>query len=78
MIFQWCDFCVWQKTQLKLQDFEMKALQVSLKEEQRRSRHIQEDRDALVNQLQTQIQQLQKERNDYYSKMQELKVVIGL
>ncbi len=69
---------MWQKTQLKLQDFEMKALQVSLKEEQRRSRHIQEDRDALVNQLQTQIQQLQKERNDYYSKMQELKVVIGL
>lgn len=61
------------KTQLKLQDVEMKAVQVSLKEEQRRSRHIQEDRDALVNQLQTQIQQLQKERNVYYSKMQELK-----
>ncbi|XP_042611639.1 hamartin-like isoform X2 [Cyprinus carpio] len=61
------------KTQLKLQDFEIQTVQVSLKEEQRRSRHIQEDRDALVNQLQTQIQQLQKERNDYYSKMQELK-----
>uniref|UniRef100_A0A673IJS2 Hamartin-like n=1 Tax=Sinocyclocheilus rhinocerous TaxID=307959 RepID=A0A673IJS2_9TELE len=61
------------KTQLKLQDIEIKTVQVSLKEEQRRSRHIQEDRDALVNQLQTQIQQLQKERNDYYSKMQELK-----
>ncbi|XP_058630705.1 TSC complex subunit 1a isoform X2 [Onychostoma macrolepis] len=61
------------KTQLKLQDVEMKAVQVSLKEEQRCSRHIQKDRDALVNQLQTQIQQLQKERNDYYSKMQELK-----
>ncbi|XP_016344539.1 hamartin-like isoform X2 [Sinocyclocheilus anshuiensis] len=61
------------KTQLKLQDIEIQAVQVSLKEEQRRSRHIQEDRDALVNQLQTQIQQLQKERNDYYSKMQELK-----
>ncbi|XP_052412633.1 hamartin-like isoform X1 [Carassius gibelio] len=61
------------KTQLKLQDFEIKTVQVSLKEEQRRSRHIQEDRDALVKQLQTQIQQLQKERNDFYSKMQELK-----
>uniref|UniRef100_A0A672KXL6 Hamartin-like n=1 Tax=Sinocyclocheilus grahami TaxID=75366 RepID=A0A672KXL6_SINGR len=60
------------KTQLKLQDIEIQAVQVSLKEEQRRFRHIQEDRDALVNQLQTQIQQLQKERNDYYSKMQEL------
>lgn len=69
---------MWQKTQIKLQDVEMKAVQVSLKEEQRRSRHIQEDRDALVNQLQTQIQQLQKERNVYYSKMQELKVIIGL
>ncbi|KAK2912102.1 hypothetical protein QQF64_028018 [Cirrhinus molitorella] len=61
------------KTQLKLQDVEIQAVQVSLKEEQRRSRNIQEDRDALVHQLQTQIQQLQKERNDYYSKMQELK-----
>uniref|UniRef100_A0A672LQA0 Hamartin-like n=1 Tax=Sinocyclocheilus grahami TaxID=75366 RepID=A0A672LQA0_SINGR len=61
------------KTQLKLQDIEIKTVQVSLKAEQRRSRHIQGDRDALVNQLQTQIQQLQKERNDYYSKMQELK-----
>ncbi|XP_050965424.1 TSC complex subunit 1a isoform X1 [Labeo rohita] len=61
------------KTQLKLQDIEIQAVQVSLKEEQRRSRHVQEDRDAFVNQLQTQIQLLQKERNDYYSKMQELK-----
>uniref|UniRef100_A0A671S9M1 Hamartin-like n=1 Tax=Sinocyclocheilus anshuiensis TaxID=1608454 RepID=A0A671S9M1_9TELE len=61
------------KTQLKLQDIEIKTVQVSLKKEQRRSSHIQEDRDVLVNQLQTQIQQLQKERNDYYSKMQELK-----
>ncbi|XP_077096889.1 TSC complex subunit 1a isoform X2 [Siphateles boraxobius] len=61
------------KTQLKLQEFEIKTVQVSLQEEQRRSRRVQEDREALVNQLQTQIQQLQKERNDYYSKMQELK-----
>lgn len=61
------------KTQLKLQEIEIKTVQVSLQEEQRRSRRVQEDREALVNQLQTQIQQLQKERNDYYSKMQELK-----
>ncbi|XP_056113318.1 TSC complex subunit 1a isoform X1 [Rhinichthys klamathensis goyatoka] len=61
------------KTQLKLQEVEIKTVQVSLQEEQRRSRRVQEDREALVNQLQTQIQQLQKERNDYYSKMQELK-----
>lgn len=82
-----CDFpvvvfcvCVYvlQKTQLKLQEVEIKTVQVSLQEEQRRSRRVQEDREALVNQLQTQIQQLQKERNDYYSKMQELKVIIGL
>lgn len=70
--------CVLQKTQLKLQEIEIKTVQVSLQEEQRRSRRVQEDREALVNQLQTQIQQLQKERNDYYSKMQELKVIIGL
>ncbi|XP_067262404.1 TSC complex subunit 1a isoform X2 [Chanodichthys erythropterus] len=61
------------KTQLKLQEIEIKTVQVSLQEEQRRSRRVQEDREALVSQLQTQIQQLQKERNDYYSKMQELK-----
>ncbi|XP_067294960.1 TSC complex subunit 1a isoform X2 [Pseudorasbora parva] len=61
------------KTQLKLQEIEIKTVQVSLQEEQRRSRRVLEDREALVNQLQTQIQQLQKERNDYYSKMQELK-----
>ncbi|XP_056313869.1 TSC complex subunit 1a isoform X1 [Danio aesculapii] len=61
------------KTQLKLQDVEIQAVKVSLKEEQRRSVHIQDDREAVVNQLQTQIQQLQKERNDYYSKMQVLK-----
>lgn len=81
VIFQWwCFVCVYvlQKTQLKLQEVEIKTVQVSLQEEQRRSRRVQEDREALVNQLQTQIQQLQKERNDYYSKMQELKVIIGL
>lgn len=79
MNFQWCGFvCVLQKTQLKLQEIEIKTVQVSLQEEQRRSRRVQEDREALVSQLQTQIQQLQKERNDYYSKMQELKVIIGL
>ncbi|KAI7812605.1 putative hamartin [Triplophysa rosa] len=60
------------KTQLKLQDVEMQALQMSLQEEQRRSRLLREDRETVVNQLQAQIQQLQKERNDYYSKMQEL------
>lgn len=70
--------CVLQKTQLKLQEIEIKTVQVSLQEEQRRSRRVQEDREALVSQLQTQIQQLQKERNDYYSKMQELKVIIRL
>lgn len=77
MIFLWCGLCVLQKTQLKLQEIEIKTVQVSLQEEQRRSRQVQEDREALVNQLQTQIQQLQKERNDYYSKMQELKVKMG-
>ncbi|XP_055055291.2 TSC complex subunit 1a isoform X1 [Misgurnus anguillicaudatus] len=60
------------KTQLKLQDVEMQAMQVSLQEEQRRSKHMREEREALVNQLQAQIQQLQQERNGYYSKMLEL------
>lgn len=65
---------VCQKTQLKLQDVEMQAVQMSLQEEQRRSRLLREDRETVVNQLQAQNQQLQKERNDYYSKMQELQV----
>lgn len=65
---------MWQKTQLKLQDVEMQVVQVSLQEEQRRFRLLREDRETVVNQLQVQIQQLQKERNDYYSKMQELQV----
>ncbi|XP_051529694.1 hamartin-like isoform X2 [Myxocyprinus asiaticus] len=60
------------KTQLKLQDIEMQTVQVSLQEEQRRFKCLQEDQEALVNQLLTQIQQLQQKRNDYYSKMQEL------
>ncbi|XP_051977374.1 hamartin-like isoform X2 [Xyrauchen texanus] len=60
------------KTQLKLQDIEMQTMQVSLQQEQRLFKCLQEDRVALENQLQTQIQQLQQERNDYYSKMQEL------
>ncbi|XP_051960641.1 TSC complex subunit 1a isoform X2 [Xyrauchen texanus] len=60
------------KTQLKLQDIEMQTVQVSLQEEQRRFKCLQEDQEALVNQLQTQIQQLQQKRNYYYSKMQEL------
>ncbi|XP_051551164.1 hamartin-like isoform X2 [Myxocyprinus asiaticus] len=60
------------KTQLKLQDIEMQTMKVSLQEEQRRFKCLQDDREALENQLQTQIQQLQQERNDYYSKMQEL------
>ncbi|XP_056601567.1 TSC complex subunit 1a isoform X2 [Triplophysa dalaica] len=60
------------KTQLKLQDVEMQAVQMSLQEEQRRSRLLREDSETVVNQLQAQIQQLQIERNDYYSKMLEL------
>lgn len=52
----------------------MQAVQMSLQEEQRRSRLLREDSETVVNQLQAQIQQLQMERNDYYSKMQELQV----
>ncbi|TRY93171.1 hypothetical protein DNTS_012858 [Danionella cerebrum] len=61
------------KTQLKLQETEIQAVKMSLKEEQRQSKESKGDSEALVKQLQTQIQQLQKERNDYYSKMEVLK-----
>ncbi|XP_072521310.1 TSC complex subunit 1a isoform X2 [Salminus brasiliensis] len=60
------------KAQLRLQEVETQALRVSLQEEQQRSKNLHQDDEALVQQLHSQLQQLQQERNDYHTKTQEL------
>ncbi|XP_036454091.1 TSC complex subunit 1a isoform X5 [Colossoma macropomum] len=60
------------KAQLRLQEVEIQTLRVSLQEERQRSKHLQRDSEALVQQLHSQVQQLQQERNDYHTKTQEL------
>uniref|UniRef100_W5L9R3 TSC complex subunit 1a n=1 Tax=Astyanax mexicanus TaxID=7994 RepID=W5L9R3_ASTMX len=60
------------KAQLRLQEVETQALRVSLQEEQQRSKNLHQDHEALVQQLHSQVQQLQQERNEYHTKTQEL------
>ncbi|KAI4882207.1 hypothetical protein NFI96_034142, partial [Prochilodus magdalenae] len=60
------------KAQLRLQEVEIQALRVSLQEDRQRSKSLQRDSEALVQQLQRQLQQLQQERINYHTKTQEL------
>ncbi|XP_062873736.1 TSC complex subunit 1a isoform X2 [Trichomycterus rosablanca] len=60
------------KAQLRLQEVEIQALRLSLQEEHQRSKRLQQDGEAQVQQLHTQLQQLQQERNEYCTKTQEL------
>ncbi|XP_058231090.1 TSC complex subunit 1a isoform X2 [Hemibagrus wyckioides] len=60
------------KAQLRLQEVEIQTLQASLQEEQGRSKRLQQEGEAQVQQLHSQLQKLQRERNDYCTKTQEL------
>ncbi|KAI5088447.1 hamartin isoform X1, partial [Silurus meridionalis] len=60
------------RAQLRLQEVEIQTLRASLQEEQQRSKHLQQDGEAQVEQLHSQLQKLQQERNDYCTKTQEL------
>ncbi|XP_060763390.1 TSC complex subunit 1a isoform X2 [Neoarius graeffei] len=60
------------KAQLRLQEVEIQTLRVSLQEEQARSKHLQQEGEAQVQQLHSQLQKLQHERHDYCTKTQEL------
>ncbi|KAK3538903.1 hypothetical protein QTP86_020171 [Hemibagrus guttatus] len=62
------------KAQLRLQEVEIQTLQASLQEEQERSKRLQQEGGAQVQQLHSQIQKLQSERNDYCTKTQELQI----
>lgn len=65
---------VLQKAQLRLQEVEIQTLRASLQEEQERSKGLQQDGEAQVQQLHSQLQKVQRERNDYCTKTQELQV----
>ncbi|MCI4392810.1 hypothetical protein PGIGA_G00150260 [Pangasianodon gigas] len=60
------------KAQLRLQEVEIQTLRASLQEEQERSKRLQQEGEAQVQQLHRQLQKLQHERNDYCTKTQEL------
>lgn len=78
----WVDafICVWgfffcvQKDQLNLQCVDILSLRESLHMEQQRYRHLWDERETVVTCLHSQIHQLQHDRNDYYTKYQELQV----
>ncbi|XP_031746841.1 hamartin isoform X2 [Xenopus tropicalis] len=60
------------KNQLKLQELDMHSIKQSLFQEQTRHRRLQEERDAVVTQLRSQIRQLQHDRDLFYNQSQEL------
>ncbi|KAF4074287.1 hypothetical protein AMELA_G00237630 [Ameiurus melas] len=60
------------KAQLRLQEVEIQTLRASLQEEQERSKRLQQEGEAQVQQLHGQLQKLQHERNDFCTKTQEL------
>ncbi|KAM8934295.1 hamartin [Pelodytes ibericus] len=60
------------KHQLKLQELDIHSVKQSLVHEQARYKKLQEERDAVITQLQSQIRQLQDDRDDYYNQSQEL------
>ncbi|KAK2845441.1 hypothetical protein Q7C36_010295 [Tachysurus vachellii] len=60
------------KAQLRLQEVEIQTLRVSLQEEQKRSKHLQQEGEAQVQQLHSQLQKVQRERNNFCTKTQEL------
>lgn len=63
-----------QKAQLRLQEVEIQTLRASLQEEQERSKRLQQEGQAQVQQLHRQLQAIQHERNEYCTKTQELQV----
>lgn len=63
-----------QKAQLRLQEVEIQTLRASLQKEQERSKRLQQEGEAQVQQLHSQLQKLQHERNDFCTKTQELQV----
>ncbi|XP_053510016.1 TSC complex subunit 1a isoform X2 [Ictalurus furcatus] len=60
------------KAQLRLQEVEIQTLRASLQKEQERSKRLQQEGEAQVQQLHNQLQKLQHERNDFCTKTQEL------
>ncbi|KAM9446093.1 TSC complex subunit 1a isoform 2-T2 [Clarias gariepinus] len=60
------------KAQLRLQEVEIQTLRASLQEEQERSKRLQQEGQAQVQQLHRQLQAIQHERNEYCTKTQEL------
>lgn len=60
------------KAQLRLQEVEIQTLRASLQKEQERSKRLQQEGEAQVQQLHSQLQKLQHERNDFCTKTQEL------
>ncbi len=67
-----------QKDQLNLQSVDIMSLRESLQVEQQRYRQLWDDRETVVTRLHSQIRQLQQARDDYYTKNQELQVLINL
>lgn len=67
-----------QKDQLNLQSVDIISLRESLQVEQQRYRQLWDDRETVVTRLHSQIRQLQQARDDYYTKNQELQVLINL
>lgn len=67
-----------QKDQLNLQSVDIMSLRESLQVEQQRYRQLWDDRETVVTRLHSQIRQLQQARDDYYTKNQELQVLIKL
>lgn len=65
-----------QKAQLRLQEVEIQTLRASLQEEQERSKRLQQEGEAQVQQLHSQLQKVQRERNNFCTKTQELQVSI--
>uniref|UniRef100_A0A8C3W1A4 TSC complex subunit 1 n=1 Tax=Catagonus wagneri TaxID=51154 RepID=A0A8C3W1A4_9CETA len=60
------------KDQLKLQEKDIQIWKMSLQKEQARYSHLQEQRDAMVAQLHSQVRQLQHDREEFYNQSQEL------
>ncbi|XP_053551634.1 hamartin isoform X2 [Bombina bombina] len=60
------------KDQLRLQEVDLHSLKGSLQQEQTRYRSLQDEKDTLITQLQSQIRQLQHDREEFYNQSQEL------
>ncbi|XP_018421257.1 PREDICTED: hamartin [Nanorana parkeri] len=60
------------KGQLKMQEADLQAIKQSLFIEQARYKKLQEEKDTVVNQLHSQIRQLQHDREEFYNQSQEL------